>query len=184
LLQQEPPETRAPRYSWRQEQLVRYARVARRLNAALLACFLLLALDWALPQREYAHETVRTRLPVLVSSALSDPQIAYRVHTEHTSFRLPSAIGHRVREGNSITVWRTPLLGVVRRVSVPDSADDPRPFSPDGGNIYGVFAVLPLLVGAVSAVGVWPGRSSETVVNTAAVGGLLTILSLVTLLWF
>jgi hypothetical protein len=52
LLAQEPPEARAPRYSWRQEQLVRYARVARRLNAALLACFLLLALDWALPARD------------------------------------------------------------------------------------------------------------------------------------
>jgi hypothetical protein len=89
-----------------------------------------------------------------------------------------------VREGNRITVWKTPLLGVVRRVSVPASADDPTPFSPYGGTIYGIFAALPLLVGAVSAVGVWPGRSSETVVNTAAVGGLLTILSLAIMLWF
>jgi hypothetical protein len=184
LLAQEPPETQAPLYSRQQEQLGRYALVARRLNAALLACFLLLALDWALPQREYAHETVRTRFPMSVSSTLSDPQMAYRVRTEHTSFRLPSAIGHRVREGNRITVWKTPLLGVVRRVSVPASADGPAPFSPYDGTIYGTFAVLPLLVGAVAAVGVWPGRSSETVVNTAAVGGLLTILALVILLWF
>ncbi|MBD2768251.1 hypothetical protein IC235_10140 [Hymenobacter sp. BT664] len=184
LLAQEPPETQEPRHSRQQEQVVHYAPVARRLNAALLACFLLLALDWALPQREYAHETVRTRFPVAVSSTLSDPQIAYRVRTEHTAFRLPSAIGHRVREGNRITVWKTPLLGVVRRVSVPDSADGPAPFLPYGGTIYGTFAVLPLLVGAVAAVGVWPGRSPETVVNTAAVGGLLSIVALIVLLWF
>ncbi|HEX8504259.1 MAG TPA: hypothetical protein VF630_02740 [Hymenobacter sp.] len=166
------------------ERLLRYARVARSLNAALLICCLLLGLDWALPQREYAAETVRTRFPVSVSSSLSNPQIAYRVHTEHTSFRLPSAIGYRVREDDRITVWQTPLLGVVRRVSAPRSPDGPEPFQPYGGTLYGTFALLPLLMAAVAAVGCLPGRTAETVVNTAVVSGLLAVLTLIVLLWF
>ena len=161
-----------------------YVRWARRLNAALLAGCLLLALDWALPLRRYPHETVRSRFPVAVSSSLSDPQLAYRVHTEHTTFRLPSAIGHRVREAEAISVWQTPLLGVVQRVSVPASPDGPAPFRPYGGTIYGVFALLPLLLAAVAAVGCLPGRLPETYVNTASVSGLLALLTLGALLWF
>ncbi|MBF9238268.1 hypothetical protein I2I05_12760 [Hymenobacter sp. BT683] len=183
LLLAQEPEDPTP-YARTDDRLFRYARVGRSLNAALLFCCLVLALDWALPQREFANETVRSRMPVAVSSALSDPQIAYRVHTEHTSFRLPSSIGHRVRENQRITVWKTPLLGVVRYVSSPGSPDGPAPFRPHGGTIYGTFALLPLLLGLVAAVGVWPGRSPETVVNTASVSGLLTVLVLVVLLWF
>ncbi|MCC3152595.1 hypothetical protein Q3A66_06275 [Hymenobacter sp. BT770] len=182
LLAQEPDVPAPPRRPRNDEQLARYARMARSLNAALLACCLLLGLDWALPLREYPNETVRSRFPVAVSSSLSDPQLAYRVHTEHTSFRLPSSIGHRVRENQRITVWKTPLLGVVQRVSSPDSPDGPAPFQPYNGNIYGTFALLPLLLGVVAAVGVWPGRSPETVVNTAVVSGLLTLLALIVLL--
>lgn len=166
------------------ERLLRYARIARSLNVALLAGCLLLGLDWALPLREYGHEIVRSRFPIAVSSSLSDPQLAYRVHTPHTSFRLPSAIGYRVREGQRIAVWQTPLLGVVRRVSAPDSPEGGAPFLPYGGTIYGTFALLPLLVAAVAAVGCLPGRSAETVVNTASVGGLLAVLTLIVLLWF
>ena len=145
---------------------------------------LLLALDWALPARQYAHETVRSRFPVAVSASLSDPQLAYRVHTEHTTFRLPSAVAYRVRENQPVRVWQTPLLGVVQRVSAPASPDGPAPFRPYGGTIYGTFALLPLLLGAVAAVGAWPGRAPETVVNTASVSGLLAVLALVVLLWF
>lgn len=183
LLAQEPP---APAHPARatDEQMERYARVARSLNAALLACFLLLALDWALPLREYAHETVRSRFPISVSASLSSPQLAYRVRTAHTSFRLPSAIGYRVREDQRITVWQTPILGVVQRVSSPASPDGPAAFQPYAGTIYGTFFLLPLLVGAVAAVGVWPGRAPETIVNTGAVAGLLALLTLVVLLWF
>lgn len=181
LRAQEPAEVALPR-RLPDERLLRYTRGARILNAALLAASLLLALDWALPQREFAHETVRSRFPVAVSSSLSNPQLAYRVRTEHTSFRLPSAIGYRVREKQRITVWQTPLLGVVQRVSVPASPDGPAPFQPYGGTIYGSFALLPLLLGAVAAVGLWPDRSAETVVNTAAVSGLLAILTLIVLL--
>lgn len=184
LLAQEPAGPVPSSRRANDERLFRYARVARSLNAALLACCLLLALDWALPMREYAHETVRSRFPVSVSSSLSDPQLAYRVHTEHTTFRLPSSIGYRVREEQRVTVWQTPLLGVVQRISAPASPDGPAPFRPYAGTIYGTFVLLPLLMGAVAAVGVWPGRLPETVVNTAAVSGLLAILTLIVLLWF
>ena len=71
---------------------------------ALLAICLLLVLDWALPLRKYAHENARSCIFVAVSSPLSDQQMDYRVHTEHYTFRLPSAIGYRVRENQYITV--------------------------------------------------------------------------------
>ncbi|SFQ73782.1 J domain-containing protein [Hymenobacter arizonensis] len=183
LLAQEPEAPARPRLR-PDERLRRYARVARSLNAALLACFLLLALDWALPLREFPNEKVRTRFPVFVSSALSAPQLAYRVHTQHTSFRLSSHISQRVRAGQRINVWKTPLLGVVRRVSSPASPDGPEVFQPYGGTIYGTFALLPLLLGLVAGVGVWPRLSSEAVINTATVSSLLTALNLVMLMWF
>jgi len=142
LLAQEPPGPQPPRHH-ADEKIFRYARVARRLNAALLACCLVLGLDWALPQHEYPNETVRTRFPVSVSSSLSNPQLAYRVHTEHTAFRLPSSIGHRVREDQRITVWKTPLLGVVRRVSSAASPDGPEAFEPYGALFSGALRFCP-----------------------------------------
>ena len=144
----------------------------------------MLALDWALPLREYASEIVRSRFPIAVSSSLSDPQLAYRVHTPRTHFRLPSAIGYRVREGDTLRVWQTPILGVVQRVSAPASADGPAPFRPYDGTVYGTFFLLPLLLGGVAALGCWPGRSPELVVNTAGVAALLAVLLAVVLLWF
>jgi hypothetical protein len=182
LRAQQPPEPN-PRREAEERQLA-YARIARSLNAALLACCLLLALDWLLPLQEFPHETARSRFPVSVSSSLSDPQLAYRVHTQHSTFRLPSAIAYRLRENQRLTVWQTPLLGVVRRISVPDSPDGPAPFAPYVGTIYGTFALLPLLLAAVATVGVWPGRSAETYVNTGAVSGLLAILTLIVLFTF
>ena len=185
LLAQEPAEAALPpHYVAAEARWYHYARLARSLNVALLACCLLLGLDWALPLRHYAHETVQSRFPVSVPSALSAPEVAYRVHTAHTSFRLPSAIGHRVRTGQAIAVWQTPILGIVQRISAPESPDGPAPFRPYGGTIYGTFFLLPLLLAAVAAVGTWPGHSPETYVNTAAVGALLTILALVVVLCF
>ncbi|WP_426059616.1 hypothetical protein [Hymenobacter sp. B1770] len=183
LLAQEPEAPARPRLG-HDERLLRYARVARSLNAALLACFLLLAIDWGLPLREYPNEKVHTRFPVLVSSALSSPQLAYRVHTQHTSFRLPNRISHRVRPGQRVSVWKTPLLGVVRRVSSPASPEGPEVFQPYGGTIYGTFALLPLLLGLVAGLGVWPRLSPEAVINTATLSSLLTVLNLVMLMWF
>ncbi|MDQ2792746.1 MAG: hypothetical protein M3Y12_01865 [Bacteroidota bacterium] len=157
-------------------RLLALAPWARRLNAALLALCLLLGLDWAWPPREYAAETVQSRFPIAVSSSLSDPQLTYRVHTAHTTFRLPSAIGYRVREGDALHVWQTPLLGVVQRISAPASADGAAPFRPYDGTIYGTFFFLPLLLAAVAAVGCWPGRAPELVVNVAGVAALLAVL--------
>ncbi|MCI1189041.1 hypothetical protein MON38_16580 [Hymenobacter sp. DH14] len=180
LLAQQP----APPPPASEARLLALAPWARRLNAALLALCLLLGLDWALPLREYPAETVQSRFPIAVSSSLSDPQLAYRVHTPHTSFRLPSAIGYRVREGDALHVWQTPLLGVVQRISAPASPDGPAPFQPYGGTIYGTFFLLPLLLAGVAAVGCWPGRSPELVVNAAGVAVLLAVLTAVVLLWF
>ena len=179
LLAEQP----APPLSAADARLLALAPWARRLNAALLALCLLLGLDWALPLREYAPEIVQSRFPIAVSSSLSDPQLAYRVHTPHTSFRLPSAIGYRVREGDALHVWQTPLLGVVQRISAPASADGPAPFRPYDGTIYGTFCLLPLLLAGVAGVGCWPGRSPELVVNAAGVAALLALLLAVILLW-
>ena len=182
LLSQEPATEREPRGTRAEEEYPGAARIARSLNAALLACCLFLALDWALPLREYANETVRSRIPFSIPAPLSDPQMAYRVYTAHTAFRLPSAIGYRVRAGQRVTVWETPLLRVVRRVRAPGSPDGSAPFQPYGGSIYGTFALLPLLIGLVSGIGLRPGTTAETVVNTAVVSGILAVLAVAVLL--
>ena len=163
LLAQQP----APPPPAAETRLRALAPWARRLNAALLALCLLLGLDWALPLHEYAPEIVRSRFPISVSSSLSDPQLAYRV-----------------REGDTLHVWQTPILGVVQRISAPASPDGPAPFRPYGGTIYGTFFLLPLLLAAVAAVGCWPGRPPELVVNAAGVAALLAVLAAVVLLWF
>jgi hypothetical protein len=183
LLAQEPPETQWPIVA-EPEEFPRATRISRSLNAALLACTLVLGLDWALPLKEYRNELVRSRFRVSIASPLSDPQIAYRVRTPHSKFRLPSNLHYRVREGHYITVWQTPLLGVVQRISSPTTPGGPAPFQPYGGTIYGIFAVLPLLMGIVSAVGVWPSSTPETIINTAAVSGLLALIALAVLLVF
>ncbi|GAA4362402.1 hypothetical protein GCM10023185_30310 [Hymenobacter saemangeumensis] len=182
LLAQEPMEP--PRINPRWELLLRYAPLARSVNLALLACCLLLLVDWALPLRKIGGEQVRSRIPVSISSSLSDPQLAYVVSTPRTRFRIHSNQGSRVREGQRVTVWKTPLLGAVRRVSSPESAEGAAPFHPYGGNIYGVFSPLLLLLLLVAGVGALPNRSAETYVNTAAVSGLLAVLALVVIFWF
>ena len=178
LLADEPPARQIHPSHYPNERLLIYAWVGRRLNVALLV------LDWALPLRKYAHENARSCIPVAISSPLSDPKMDYREHTEHTTFRLPSAIGFRVRKNEYITVWKTPLLGVVRRVNAPASPDGPAPFQPYEGSIYSTFSLLPLLLAVVAAVGSWPRRPGEFVVNTAVVSGLLAVLTLSVLLWF
>lgn len=175
------PVSRRP--STTQQQLERYAPVARYLNLLLLACCLLLALDWALPMRRYANEPVLRRDIVLTSSSASDPRMAYDIVTPHAAFRLPSEQGARVRDEHRITVWTTPLLGVTRQVSSPASEQGAAPFQPADGNIYRGFAVVPLLLLGVALVGVWPRRSAELRVNAAITGVLLALVALGVLLW-
>ncbi|MCB2407450.1 J domain-containing protein [Hymenobacter lucidus] len=163
----------------------RYAPAARWLNGALVAFCLLLALDWVLPLREYAGEVVLVRQIVSVSSSASDPQMAYDVTTPRTAFRVPSRLGHRVRKGQRLTVAQTPLLGVARRIVAPPTTPGELPFfKPSGGNIYGAFSFLPLVLLVVAGLGLLPRRTPEMRVNTAVVGLLLAIVTLVVLVWF
>lgn len=173
--------TRRP--SATQARLEGYAPAARYFCFGLLALCLLLGLDWALPTRRYADEPVLRRDIVLTSSSASDPRMAYDIVTPHAAFRIPSEQGHRVRDEHRLIVWTTPLLGVVRRVSSPASPEGAAPFRPATGNIYGPFAVAPLLLGLVALVGAWPGRSAELRVNAAITGALLALVTLAILLW-
>ncbi|OON69068.1 hypothetical protein [Hymenobacter sp. CRA2] len=166
-----------------QEMMAQYAPGARRLNAVLLAFCLLLGLDWALPPREYANEPVLSRQIVLTSSSASDPRMAYDIATPHARFRLASEQGARVRDGQRITVWSSPVFGVVRRVSSPASPEGAVPFRPASGIIYGPFAVAPVLLLAVALAGVWPRRRPETYVNTAVAGVLLVLIVGALLVW-
>ncbi|TGE22942.1 J domain-containing protein [Hymenobacter metallicola] len=183
LLAQEPvPE---PPADPTQLLLARYAPAARWLNAGLILGCLLLLLDWALPMRTFPNEEVLVRQIVSVSSAASDPQMAYDVTTPRTTFRVPSRYGHRVRKGARLTVSQTPLLGVVRRIGVPPTSPGELPeFKASGGNIYGSFSLLPGVLFIVATLGLLPGRSPEMRVNTAVVGALLAVVALVVLIWF
>jgi hypothetical protein len=187
LLQQEPesfmPPVRPPDPT--KLILARAAPTARWVNWVLLACCLLFALDWGLPLREFTNEEVLSRQIVSVGSSAANPQMAYDVTTTNTKFRLPSAIAPRAREGQRLTVWRTPLLRVVRQVSSPASPDGLVPFPPYGGGLYsGPLALLPVVLLGVSVVGVLPRRPPEVRVNTAVVGVLLWVVAVVLLLIF
>ncbi|PJJ47884.1 J domain-containing protein [Hymenobacter chitinivorans] len=183
LLAQEPAPTVPPDPT--AELMARYAPAARWLNAALVAFCLLLGLDWVLPLRQITREQVLLRQIVSVSSSASDPQMAYDVTTPRTAFRVPSRYGHRVRKGTALTVYQTPLLGVVRRVSAPPTTAGESPvFKASGGNIYGSFGLLPVVLLIVAVLGLLPGRSPELRVNAAVVGTLLAVVALVVLIWF
>lgn len=185
LMQQEPESfvlpTRPPDPT--KMLLAQAAPKAKWVNWALVAFCLLLALDWVLPLREYANEPVLERQIVSISVSAANPQMAYDIFTPNTKFRLPSAIAHRAREGQLVTVWRTPLLRVVRKVSSLTSPDGPEPFEPYGGGVYsGPMALLPFVLMGVAVVGILPKRPAEVRVNTAVVGMLLWIVAMVLIL--
>ncbi|MCC2546970.1 hypothetical protein LJY25_10980 [Hymenobacter sp. BT175] len=186
LLSQEPPPPPPVRRLDPVRQLMqRYAPIARWVNLLFLAFCLLLALDWALPLREHQGEEVVGREVVSVSSSVSDPQSAYDIKTPHTSFRLHSDEAYRVREGDRITVWSTPILHIVRELSAPSSPDGPEPFLPYSGIIYNsTLSLMPVLLAVVAGIGLLPRRSAETQVNTAAAGVLLFVLTLLVVVWF
>jgi hypothetical protein len=187
-LREEEPDDLAPLIQARQERefrLVSYARVARSINLALLACCLLLFTDWVLPLRHFAHERVLSRQPTAVSAYRADARPTLRVLTSHTQFELAARLGHRVRSQAVVEVWQTPLLGVVRWVRVGEEDVPAGPearFRPNASNIYGNFALLPMLIFGLSLVGSWPGRSTETYLNTASVAAGLTLIALFILL--
>lgn len=180
LLREEPDPRRQAREA-REHRLLNYARVARSINLALLVGCLLLLADWALPVRRLPGELVVRKQATAVSAYRNDARPTMRIVTRHTQFELAGTSGHRVQVRAVIAVWQTPLLGVVRQVQIPGDAE---PFRPSGGNIYGNFAPLPLLLLLVSAIGSWPGRPAETYINTAAVAVLLAVVTLVILLWY
>ena len=181
LLAQQP----APPISGVRALMHRYAPAARWLNLALLAFCLLLAFDRMLPLRELPGELVLRRTLVSVSTSAANPQVAYDIRTPLTRFRLASATAPRAREGQFLTVWRTPLLRVVRRISSPDSPEGPAPFKPYGTGVYGgALAALPMALLLTAGLGVLPRSSPEIRVNTAIAGSLLWLLTVVVMWLF
>jgi len=180
LLREEPDPQQQAREA-REHRLLYYARIARSINLALLAGCLLLLADWAMPLRQLPGELVVRKQATAVSAYRNDAHPTMRIVTRHAQFELAGAIGHRVQLRDRIVVWQTPLLGVVRRVQIPGDAE---PFQPSGGNIYGNFAPLPLLLLLVTAIGAWPGRLADTYINTAVAAVLLAVVTLVILLWY
>lgn len=167
-----PPRPRAP--DPLKLLLAKYAPWAYRVSWVItLFCFSLL-LDWALPLREYANEPVVGKRVIFVSTSRSNPQNAYVVSTPHTEFKLRDDLGGTLHQGQLVTVWRTPLWRIVRRVQPRYQAA----FRPYGGNIYGTLSFWPMLLFAVSAVGLLPHASDELRVNAATSGLIVLIITL------
>ena len=156
-------------------QLRRYVPWARRLNWLVLAFCLSLALDWGLPLSEFADEYVTAREVIFVSVSRSNPRIAYLITTANTHFKIKEELGDQypLRTGAALTVWRTPLWRVVRRIQPRNYAS----FAPYAGGIYSALAFWPAMLLVVVIVGLWPGRPHELQVNTAVVAGLLLIIT-------
>ena len=168
LLAQElpPPDPAAP-----------YVSVAPWVNRLLLAICLVLIFDWALPPRQYSYEPVLSRNAVVVSASLANPDVGYDIVTPHGRFRLHSAQAFRVRWGDFVTLWRTPLLGVVRRIKAPFAPDGDAPFVPDSGNLYRwPMEVLVPLLGLMAGLGLLPRRPPEWGLNLAIGATIIAVL--------
>lgn len=157
--------------------IAKYAPWAHRLNWAVAVFCLSLFLDWALPLNEYPNEPVVGKRVIFVSTSRANPQNAYVISTPHTEFKLRGDLGGEMHFGQAVTVWRTPLWRIVRRVQPRYRAV----FRPYGGNIYGTLSFWPILLFIVSAVGLLPRASDELRVNTATSGLLLLIITLLLL---
>lgn len=177
---QDPPPARVRRRGPGQKelwaaQLRRYVPWARRANWLIVAFCLTLALDWALPLRQWADEVVVGREIVFVSVSRSNPRIAYLITTTHTKFKLREALAerHPLRTGTALAVWQTPIWRVVRRIQ-------PRgigAFQPYGGGIYGGLAFWPAALLLVAGVGLLPRSPDELRVNAAVVAVLLLVIT-------
>ncbi len=176
----DPPPAPAQRRGPRQKdiwaaQLRRYVPWATRFNRLTVFFCLVLFLDWAVPLREYGQEYVTAREIVFVSVTKANPKIAFHVTTTHTNFLLREEWGtERLRVGSPLTVWRTPIWRVVRRIQPVGQVA----FQPYGGGIYGALAFWPAALLLVAAVGLFPRRPDELRVNAAVVAGLLLIITL------
>jgi hypothetical protein len=181
----EQPDTRPPAVRARDEeraQTLRYARGARRLLRVLLVFSLLLGLDWALPLREYPDEPVMAQVPVSVGASLSDPQMAYDFRTPHTAFRLHSRQKALLPATDRVTVGRSPLLRVTRRVSA--AGQPARWVRPYDGAIYNTgFVGAPALLLLGTGLGLLPGIRPELRLNLAVLSSLLALLTLGILLF-
>lgn len=168
LLAQEPP---VP------NPVDRYGPYARWLNLALLVFALLLVLDRALPERHYAYEPVLKREVVNMSSSAGNPQMGYDITTPHGKFRLHTDRSFRVRGNDFVSLWRTPLFGVVRHIRAPFAPDGDAPFEPDSGSLYRLpFGALVPVLALLAGLGLLPRRSYEWQLNMASVGLLLAVL--------
>lgn len=156
-------------------QLRRYVPWARRVNWLVTVFCLSLALDWALPLREFADEYVTAREVVFVSVSRSNPRVAYLITTPNTQFKVKEDLGDRypLRTGAALSVWRTPLWRVVRRIQPRYYAA----FQPYSGGVYSGLAFWPAALLLTAVVGLLPRRSDELRVNAAVVAGLLLIIT-------
>ncbi|RSK33060.1 hypothetical protein [Hymenobacter metallilatus] len=174
-----------------QRRAAEYARMAhmahkaRWVNWAAVVFCVLISFDWALPLQQFPDEPVLERRPVSVASTLSNPQMVYRIRTPHTSFRLHPNQTYRLRDASRLTVWRSPLLHVVRLVKAPSVPAGREPFAPYGGNIYNsALAVFPALLLLVASLGLLLPFPPETKLNTSIVGGLLWLVTLAVMILF
>ena len=164
-----------------QERAAYLARLAHKLRwvnwAAVVFC-VVLGLDWALPMQEYSNEPLLQQQPVSAGGTLANPQMAYQLVTPHTRFRLHTSQMYRLQGATRVTVWRTPLLRIVRFVKAPTVVAGREPFAPSGGRLYhSVLAAFPLALFVVAGVGIMLPFTPETRLNTSIVSGLLWIVS-------
>ncbi|RSK50041.1 hypothetical protein [Hymenobacter rigui] len=161
------------------------AHKARWVNWAAVVFCVLLSLDWALPLQQFTDEPVLERRPVSIGASLSNPQMAYRILTPHASFRLHTSQAYRIQDATRVTVWRTPLLRIVRLVKAPTVPAGREPFAPYGGGIYNsAMAAFPILLLLVAGLGVLLPFPPETRLNTSVVSGLLWLVTLAVMVLF
>ncbi len=154
-----------------------YVRPARWLCAGLLALALLLGVDWAWPPRQYAYEPVLGRKVVIMSATAADPQMGYDITTPHGKFRLHTSQSFRVRRGDFVTLWRSPLLGVVRYLRNPFAPDGSARFVPDSGSLYRLpFLGLVPLLALLAGLGLLPRRPLEWPLNLGIAAALVAVL--------
>lgn len=180
------PDARALTQQRREAEYAHMARMAHRARwvnrAAVLFC-LVLSLDWALPMQQFPDEPILEKRLISVGSYLSNPQMAYRIRTPHTRFKLRTSQAYRIRGATRVTVWRTPLLRVVQLIKAPAVVAGREPFVPYRGSIYNSLTVLfPVALLLTAGVGLLLPFEPETRLNTAIVSGLLWLVTLAILL--